>query len=401
LGEWLQVFFDLAQNIAAGDGFAFPGGTPTAFRVPLYSIFLAAVTSGHNSFLALLIAQSAIGVGTVLCTALLACEMFDPFVGILAAILSAIYPYFVVHDTALQETALFTFLTILSVLFFMKTARTRSGAFAFAAGVALAAAVLTRATLAPFALFAVVWLAWVNRPRNVLICLAAISILLAPWLVRSHAITGAWTLGTEFGAAVWGGNNPATFVFYPEQSIDLGRARAMKSLSAEEKSEISKLNGNDAAVSDWFLKKGLDYIRYHPTQTFFNGIRKNAAAFGWLPSPRHDFLSNLVHLLSYGPVMVLGLWGMWLSRRNWRTYILIYGLFLSFVGITALLWGHTSHRAYLDVYLIIFAASALAHTFRLIDKRKRQHGIPHCNPDLERHRAFLKGARFSKDQLTG
>ena len=370
-------FFDLAQNIAAGNGFAFPGGSPTAFRVPLYPIFLAAATWGQKSFLALLIAQSAIGAGSVLCAGLLACEMFDPFVGILSAFLSAIYPYFVVHDTAIQETALFTFLTILSVLLLIKTSRSRSGAFAFAAGLALAAAILTRATLAPFALFALVWLTCVNPRangrwltyRNSLICLVAMSILLAPWLIRSHAITGAWTLGTEFGAAVWGGNNSATFVYYPEKSIDLSRARAMEALSPEEKSEVSKLNGNEVAVSDWFLKKGLDYIFDHPAEIFINGLRKNAAAFGWLPSPRHDFLTNSVHLFSYGPMMTLGLWGMWLSRRRWRTHVLIYGLFLSFVGVTALLWAHTSHRAYLDVYLIIFAASVLGHTVRKLPFR--------------------------------
>ena len=240
-------FFDLAQNIANGNGFALPGGAPTSFRVPLYPIFLAAVSGGQKSFLAILIAQSAIGAGSVLCTALLAREMFDPFVGILAAFLTAIYPYYVEHDTALQETALFTFLTILSVLLLMKTARTLSAAFAFAAGLALAAAILTRATLAPFALFALVWLSWVNRRangqwrtlRNSLICLVATSTLLAPWLVRSHALTGAWTLGTEFGAAVWGGNNPGTFVFYPEKSIDLSRALAISDFSSALRDSIA------------------------------------------------------------------------------------------------------------------------------------------------------------------
>jgi hypothetical protein len=37
-------FFELAQNIAAGNGIAFGDGPPTAFRVPLYPAFLAAVT---------------------------------------------------------------------------------------------------------------------------------------------------------------------------------------------------------------------------------------------------------------------------------------------------------------------------------------------------------------------
>ena len=57
--------------------------------------------------------------------------------------------------------------------------------------------------------------------------------------------------------------------------------------------------------------------------------------------------------------MTLGLWGMWSGRRHWREHLVFYALFVSFAVITALFWGHTSHRAYLDVYWIVFAAGAL------------------------------------------
>src|SRR5262245_47422807 len=69
-------FFALAQNIAAGNGIAFDGGPPTAFRVPLYPMFLAAVTWGHQAFLPVLLAQSLVGTATVWCSAVLARELF-------------------------------------------------------------------------------------------------------------------------------------------------------------------------------------------------------------------------------------------------------------------------------------------------------------------------------------
>jgi hypothetical protein len=37
-------FFSMAQNIAAGRGIGFAGQPPTAFRVPLYPMFLAVLT---------------------------------------------------------------------------------------------------------------------------------------------------------------------------------------------------------------------------------------------------------------------------------------------------------------------------------------------------------------------
>jgi hypothetical protein len=106
-----MFFFALAQNIAAGKGVAFDGGAATAFRVPLYPMFLAAVTFGHQVFLPVLLAQSFIGAETVWCAAMLARELFGNTTAITAAILTAIYPYYVVHDTALQETSLYTFLS--------------------------------------------------------------------------------------------------------------------------------------------------------------------------------------------------------------------------------------------------------------------------------------------------
>ena len=106
-------FFELARNLAAGNGLAFDGGPPTAFRVPLYPAFLSAVTLGHQAFLSVVFWQSLIGAGTVLCTALIAREILGRSAAVLAAVITAVYPYYVVHDTALQETSLYTFVTAL------------------------------------------------------------------------------------------------------------------------------------------------------------------------------------------------------------------------------------------------------------------------------------------------
>jgi hypothetical protein len=119
------------------------------------------------------------------------------------------------------------------------------------------------------------------------------------------------------------------------------------------------------AVERWYADTALQYIRKHPWLSFYRSLRKLGAAFGLLMSPRHNLLENTAHALSYGPVMVLGLWGMWMRRRQWREDAIIYMLFAAFVAVTAVFFGHTSHRAYLDVYWIAFAAG----TFERIAKR--------------------------------
>src|SRR5262249_29050606 len=177
---------------------------------------------------------------------------------------------------------------------------------------------------------------------------------------RSYSLAGSATLSTQTGFFLWIGNNPYTFSHYPEESIDRSQAVALRALNPQERKELEALSYNEAMVDQWFRHKGEEYIREHPWQTFVNGFRKNGAAFSLLPSPRRSFWPNLAHLLSYGPVMILGLWGMWVCRHHWREHSIFYALFISFAIVTAVFFGHTSYRSYLDVYLIVFAAGALA-----------------------------------------
>jgi hypothetical protein len=130
-------------------------------------------------------------------------------------------------------------------------------------------------------------------------------------------------------------------------------------------------------------------MRDHPWQTVSNGFRKVVDAFGWLPSPRRSFWPNLVHAISYGSIMIPGLMGMWASRMHWPEHSIFYAQFLSFALVTAVFFGHTAYRAYLDVYLIVFAAAFLA-TLRVGTLRKqiRMFGVPEkVTPDLSKFRA--------------
>ena len=97
----------------------------------------------------------------------------------------------------------------------------------------------------------------------------------------------------------------------------------------------------------------------NPWLTIRNSFRKVGAAFSWMPSPRRSLWPSLVYALSYGPVMIAGILGMYLSRSFWREHLIIYALFASFVMVTAVFFGHTSHRSFLDVYWMAYSAHAI------------------------------------------
>jgi hypothetical protein len=365
---WLYgygFFFELAQSIAQGQGFSV-GGPPTAFRVPLYPILLAGLTLGHQAFWPIVIAQSAMGAGITICAAQLACRLFQgPAAGraaILAAAITAIYPYYVIHDTALQETSFFTLLTIVAVLLLVQTVWDGKVSTGVLTGLVLGLDVLTRPTIAPFAAMAIVWLVWRRRIRAGVACALLLAATVLPWIWRNAVEIGDPTLSTETGIEFWAGNSGYLFSHFPEESSDVSKTEATNSLTAEDHAELDRIADSEAATDHWYLHKGFAYIRSHPRQTIVDGFHKIAVGFGWLPAPRRGLAMNLVELFSYGPVMLLGLWGMVRHRAHWREDSMIYLLFATFMLVTAFFWAQTSHRAYLDVYWIVFGAGALAET---------------------------------------
>src|SRR6059036_3458268 len=153
-------YYDLAQNVLAGKGLCFE--TTCAWWPPLYPLFLALTALFGKHYLLIVIPQALIGTGTALLAFLIGAEIFGSGVGLVASIISAFYPYYVMHDTALQETGMVTFVVALSIWLLLRAARLNRRRDWFSAGLALGAIALTRASTASFIPLALVWTAWIG-----------------------------------------------------------------------------------------------------------------------------------------------------------------------------------------------------------------------------------------------
>jgi 4-amino-4-deoxy-L-arabinose transferase-like glycosyltransferase len=355
-------YWDIATNIAAGNGVVINGAW--AARPPIYPGFLALAALAGGNYLLIVILQAVVGAGTAFCAFLIGNELFNQRTGMIAALMTALYPYYVAHDTALQETAMVTFSAALAVYLFLRASSSRSIAGWIAAGAALGFSVLVRATMLPFALAAVTWIAVLGKGpsgQNLLragIISLVLSGAVGAWMARNHILVGRPVLTSELGIQFWSAHNPYTFSRYPAESIDLSNEVAFAALTRSEIQELEALLGNEIAASDWFLRRGLVYVDQYLGTALTGAVRKVAAGFSWVMSPRREPLVQLVYILSYGPISILALLGMVLARRAWRVHSLIWLQFLTFIAVSAIFWAHTSHRTYLDVYLIVFAAFA-------------------------------------------
>jgi len=361
------LHFELAHSLAQGHGYALDG-VATAFRVPLYPMALAAVSGGEKLFWAVLAFNTIVSTLIVVAGAILTADLFGKRAALIAGVILAIYPYYVVHDMTMSELPLFTLLTLVGTIALLRAWRGGSLPLAASAGILFGLALLTRATLLPFLFVAALWLALVpgraaGRQRGIAMALllsAAALATVSPWLAYSQKVVGAPVLGTETGMALFGGNNAQTFSHYPQGSIDESRAAAYAALSPADKAALERLHPDPLAEGRWLRARALNWIAANPQEAALGAVRKVAAAFGPLPSPRKRAGADLAHALSYGPILLLALWGMWAARAHWREHLPIYAQIACFAAVTALIWGHTSHRSFLDVYLITFAAFALS-----------------------------------------
>jgi 4-amino-4-deoxy-L-arabinose transferase-like glycosyltransferase len=368
-------YYRLAQNIVSGNGFCFQSafgfGNTCAWLPPIYPLFLTlSVISGRN-YLLIVVPQALLGAGTALCAFMIGRHIFNASVGILACAIAAFYPYYVMHDTALQETGLVTFCTALAMCLLLRASKLNRNIDWFLAGVTLGAIPLIRASVAPAVGVGLVWCAvwgapgnYLARLRNSFILLIAVASVTGPWLMRTYHLTGAPVFSSQTGWALWMGNNAQTFSHYPAESIDRSRDEAWWKLSETDRAEIRQLPNDEIVRSNSFAHRALVYMRENPLLVLQGMLRKLDAAFSWRLNPNREPLAQAAYSIAYVPVVILGLVGMFLARGR-REVILIAMLFIAFICVTAVFWAHTAHRSYLDVYLIVFAASAVERLWSL------------------------------------
>jgi 4-amino-4-deoxy-L-arabinose transferase-like glycosyltransferase len=358
-----SVYYTLAQNIVSGNGFCF--ANTCAWLPPLYPLFLTPSVLLGKDYLLVVVPQALLGAGTALCAFLLGQHIFNASVGIIACAIAAFYPYYVVHDTALQETGMITFCMALSVLLLLRASKLNGNTDWFLAGVALGAIPLIRASVAPAVVVGLLWCAvwgapgnYRERLRKSFVVLLAVASVTGPWLIRTYRLTGAPVLTSQTGMALWMGNNPETFSRYPVQSIDRSRDEAWLKLSPTDRADLERLENDENGRSNWFAHRALVYMRENPLLVFQGAFRKFDAAFSWRLNPFREPRAQAAYSVAYVPVAILGLLGIFLARRR-REVMLIGLLFIAFICVTSVFWAHTSHRSYLDVYLIVCAASVL------------------------------------------
>jgi 4-amino-4-deoxy-L-arabinose transferase-like glycosyltransferase len=213
----------LVDNVDKGDVFArtfletgtygFIPGHPSAYTQPLYGWFLIPLywIFGHH-WLVVGLAQVAVACGTTLIVWQIGCRWLSPAAGVLAGAVVAVHPYLIWHDIHMNREILDHFLAAATV-FLTLLALERLAPWRLAAlGAVLGLAILgnVRLEALPFVLLAYLFVA--KRRFHVVgavALLAAAAVVVMPWVARTRADVGCWTVTTD-ARALWKANNANT-----------------------------------------------------------------------------------------------------------------------------------------------------------------------------------------------
>lgn len=304
-------------------------GKPTAFVVPGYPVFLAAVYSIlGKSESAVRVAQSFVDVLTCLLFYFVCRKIFDRKHSVIALAVFAFFPSNMIFSQAVLTETLFGFFAMAVLNSLMRNDLPRGLLFT---GLLFGIAILVRSSYSIAALTVPLYLfaerKEIFRERGLfkpafwtVAFFTVMMLVLSPWLARNKEVMGAVTLATQGGSTLWEGNNPKATGTWNKAMVD---AEPLFNEPDEVKREKE------------FRSRALSFIAGNPAKFVELGIRKLAYLFSsermallyFSESPAgmtstqvyrsiNPLLTALVNL-PYFAVMLAGAWGL-LMKFNYR-----------------------------------------------------------------------------------
>jgi 4-amino-4-deoxy-L-arabinose transferase-like glycosyltransferase len=387
-GTFDQIsYHNLALRVLGGHGFTFdvewwpitPAGEPTAHWSYLYTFYLVGIYAlfGPNPLAARLIQAVLVGILHPWITYQIGRKVFSEAVGLLAALITAVYAYFVYYAGTLMTepfyiSAIMSGL-LLSINFIGKDQQESQVKFGLRLGLVLGITVLFRQLYLLFVPFLLAWVGWskFHLTRRIpwvgiSITLAIMAMLVSPFTIFNYARFNRFVLlNTNSGYAFFWGNHPIYGShFVPILTPEMGSYQDLIPV------EVRQLN--EAELDQELLRRGIQFVVDEPLRYLLLSLSRIPAYFMFWPSSGSGLISNVSRVISFGlflPFMVVGLiralHGSALTHRKPLLNFLLSSqgllvLFMLFYSAVHLLtWALIRYRLPVDAVLIFYAGVGL------------------------------------------
>jgi hypothetical protein len=370
-----REYLALARSLAMGEGFRYPADVPGEAdaqrfgRAPLYPFVLSlvgdgALVSGTPAMPpSVKIAQSVIGAAAIPIVASIAWQAAGPSAGVIAAIVTAVYPPFVWSSAyALSETlyvtlAWLTAMLVGRVLGDGSAARARSIGVMSAAGVIGGLAALTRPAMLVLLALATAWLVVSRRVRLAMVFLICTAVVIAPWTARNFREYGRLVLiASEGGITFWTGNHPLARG-EGDMAANPDISRANRELRAANPGKTSE------QLEPVYYRTAVGYISSHPI--WWLGLVLRKAFYILLPlGPSYTLHSRLYQFATTLPYLLLLPLAAAGAIAEWRSHgqaVAVWLMFASAVVTCLVFFPQERFRiASIDPALVVWASAWLA-----------------------------------------
>ncbi len=363
-------FLASAADLAAtGEFFV---GKMRAWEMPgteiFFALFLKVFPGKTAALMAIRVAQAILVAMQSILIGSLAMRLFrDKTAGLIAALIAAFYPFYLFYQgMALSET-LFDFLLVAGIvlLYRWRDNGARINVEMVSILVCLVAATMVKGVLTALAPILVAIAVIGRRPLpdavKVLGAAAAVyCVLMSPWWIRNYAVLDAFVpFTTSASENLYLGNSPGNPTGDPDWSPLSG--------------DPLMSTPGELARSKAYAHAALDYIRSEPG-AFVSRVGRKFGRF-WNVIPNAESYSSpfykILAAVSFGPVLLLAIAGLALTRSRWRDFLPLYLLFVYFTALHVVTIASLRYRLPIEAFLIVLAAWPAALIWRKVQRLPR------------------------------
>jgi hypothetical protein len=380
-----------AQNWVSGRGYTFDlygyrvEQPLRAFMPPLFTALVALCLLTPWPATVFGLVQVLLSGLTVLLVYLIAERLAGSRAAMVAALLTAVYPPFLVLADQPTVPVLNTFLLGLWLYCSLRLLESREEGWAALVGMVLGLGVLSRPAFIGLLVVVLLTLCLHHRKgvkrwwRLAMVVVGIMGLTVSPWVIRNGRILGRFTtISSNGGFNAWIGNNPFTTgscfdVFVPRLEAYSGEVvSAAADLSVVEvkpyplplelRQTVEELG--ELELDSAFYRAAFSFIREDPGR-WLGLLGKKLLSLWWFrqnvgrSSGFYEEAWILPYKILYLAMLILAVAGIVLSVRHWRRYLLLYGMFI-YLSVAYLTYHViTRYRWEMEPYLLIFTALAV------------------------------------------
>jgi 4-amino-4-deoxy-L-arabinose transferase-like glycosyltransferase len=364
--EYDGIGYDqLAEGLLAGRGYLNSWGEPTAFRPPVYPLFLSGVYGATGrSLAAVRLIQALLDSATVLLVYGIARQLFGGRAAILAGLGTALYPLLIYETGLILPESLSYCLQFAVVLLLMLMLHRDNLALPFAGGLLLGLTVLARPTAALWAALVLLWIIWPGALRRkaakAALMLVGLLLVFVPWVVRNYLVFDALIpVSSNSAVNLWCGNNPLAVggSVQPSRETWNGVDYPTRGLAGWE--GVSEVESNQR-----FSEQAWAWIRGNPDD--FARLVPRKLLRLWSPVSYsvqfHRQATDAMAAIALPPYLVLltlGVGGIVLRARMWRQIFPLLAIVLSINVMVVAYYGASRYGIPMVIVMILFAATAV------------------------------------------